>query len=100
MSPEAQKAAIDRLKGHPTQAFMEPALYEPWHEMPSMYLFCDKDQALPLAFQEAFAKTLGNPVTFHTDGSHSAFLSVPGQVIEGLELALKEGREQSGITMN
>lgn len=68
--------------------------------MPSMYLFCDEDQALPLAFQEAFAMVLGNPVTFHTDGSHSAFLSVPDQVVEGLELALKEGRIQSGIEVN
>lgn len=100
MSPEEQQAAIGKLKGQPTQTFLEPAVYECWHEMPSMYLFCDNDQGLPLVFQEAFAKTLGNPVTFHTDGSHSAFLSVPDQVIEGLELALKEGREQSGIIVN
>ncbi|KAJ5665392.1 uncharacterized protein N7477_007840 [Penicillium maclennaniae] len=98
MTPEAQQMAIAKLKGQPTQTFLEKVGYECWHDMPSMYLFCDKDQALPLAFQEAFAKVLGNPVTFHTDGSHSAFLSVPDQVIEALELALKEGRAQSGIT--
>ncbi|KAJ5304421.1 uncharacterized protein N7443_004081 [Penicillium atrosanguineum] len=87
MTSEAQQAAIAKLKGQPTQTFLEKVGYECWHDMPSMYLFCDKDQALPLAFREVFAKVLGNP----------AFLSVPDQVMEALELALKEGRAQSGI---
>ncbi|KAJ5191394.1 uncharacterized protein N7498_010379 [Penicillium cinerascens] len=78
MSPEEQQAAIGKPKGQPTQTFLEPA-------------------GLPLVFQEAFAKTLGNPVAFHTDGSHSAFLSVPDQVVEGLELALKEGRNRAEL---
>ena len=62
-----------------------------------MYLFCDKDAALPLFVQESFAQTLGNPVTFHVDASHSAFLSKPEETAEGLELALKAGREQCGL---
>lgn len=100
MSPEEQQKAISRLKPQTQKSFYEPATYEPWHEMPSMYLFCDKDGAIPLAGQESFAQTLGNPVTYHVDASHSAFLSMPEKVIDGLEIALKEGRQQSGITVN
>ncbi|KAF4770551.1 hypothetical protein HAV15_012904 [Penicillium sp. str.  len=82
------------------KSFHELATHEPWHEIPSMYLFCDKDGAIPLAVQESFAHTLGNPVTYHIDASHSAFLSMPEKVIDGLEIALKEGRQESGIAVN
>ncbi|KAJ5149108.1 hypothetical protein N7448_000686 [Penicillium atrosanguineum] len=64
MTSEAQQAAIAKLKGQPTQTFLEKVGYECWHDMPSMYLSCDKDQALPLAFREVFAKVLGNPGLF------------------------------------
>lgn len=92
-----QRKYIAKLKPQPTKSFLELATYEPWHDMPCMYLYCDKDLGLPLAFQEAFAKTLGNPTIYHTQGSHSAFVSVPDQVVDGLEVALKAGREKSGI---
>ncbi|KAJ5772748.1 hypothetical protein N7457_007644 [Penicillium paradoxum] len=100
MSPEEQQNAIANLKPQPQKSFREPALHEPWHEMPSMYLFCDQDGAIPLSAQESFAKLLGTPVTYHVDGSHSAFLSMPEKVIDGLEIALKEGQQQSGIAVN
>ncbi|KAJ5186750.1 hypothetical protein N7449_011514 [Penicillium cf. viridicatum] len=92
-------AAFVTPKGK-SKSFHEPATYEPWHDMPSMYLFCNKDGGIPLAGQEIFAQTLGNPVTYHVDASHSAFLSMPEKVIDGLEIALKEGRQQSGIAVN
>ncbi|KAL4745614.1 hypothetical protein BDW72DRAFT_211147 [Aspergillus terricola var. indicus] len=97
LTPEEQHKCIASLKPQPMLSFTEPALYEPWHNIPCMYLFCDKDLAVPLAAQEAFARQLGTPVTYHTDASHSPFLSQPEKVIEGLRLALKAGKEQSGI---
>ncbi|CAG8885682.1 unnamed protein product [Penicillium egyptiacum] len=100
MSPEEQQKAISKLKPQTQKSFNEPATHEPWHEMPSMYLFCDKDGAIPLAVQENFAQILGNPVTYHVNASHSAFLSVPEKVIDGLEIALEECRQQSGIAVN
>lgn len=95
MTPEAQKKAMSTLKPHAKPSFSEKAVYEPWHDMPSFYLFCDQDKAVPLQLQEDLAQTLGNPGTYHADGSHSAFLSVPDQVADGLELALKEGLEKT-----
>ncbi|OJJ07534.1 hypothetical protein ASPVEDRAFT_46825 [Aspergillus versicolor CBS 583.65] len=99
MTPEDQKKHIALLKRHPTLSFTEPAIYEPWHDIPAMYMFCDQDQALSLAVQEGLARTLGSPVTFHTDASHSPFLSQPAQVIDGLRVAVDSGRKQSGITV-
>lgn len=87
------------LKPHSILFFTEAALYESWYEILSMYLFCDADKAMPLAIQEAFAKKLKTSVTYHSDGSHSAFLSQPDQVIEELRVALKAGREQNGISV-
>ncbi|KAJ5957530.1 hypothetical protein N7501_011809 [Penicillium viridicatum] len=78
MSLEEQQRAISKLKPHTLKAFHEPA---------SMNL-------------ESFAATLDNPVTYHVDTSHSAFLSMPDKVIDGLEVALKEVRQQSGIAVN
>ncbi|CBF87084.1 alpha/beta hydrolase [Aspergillus nidulans FGSC A4] len=94
---EEQQKCIALLKPQPMASFTEPALYEPWHDIPCMYLFCDKDLGIPLAAQKSFAEKLGTPVTFHIDASHSPFLSQPGKVIEGIRLALKAGREQSGF---
>lgn len=100
LAPTEQKKWIAMLKPHPTKSFLEPATYEPWHDLPCMYLFCVEDQGLPLAVQQAFAETLGNPTTYHASGSHSAFLSVPDQVVDALKVALNTGRERSGITIN
>ncbi|KAL4773247.1 hypothetical protein BDW60DRAFT_206539 [Aspergillus nidulans var. acristatus] len=94
---EGQQKRIALLKPQPPASLTEPALYEPWHDIPCMYLFCDKDLGIPLAAHEAFAERLGTPVAFHINASHSPFLSQPGQAIEDIRLALKAGREQSGI---
>ncbi|OJJ96611.1 hypothetical protein ASPACDRAFT_46781 [Aspergillus aculeatus ATCC 16872] len=96
LTPDAQRHAIANLHRHPRPSFLEPAVHEPWREIPAFYLFCDQDQALPLAAQEAFAHTLGNPGRYHVDASHSAFLSVPEHVADGLVLALQEGLEKTG----
>ncbi|KAJ5397475.1 alpha/beta-hydrolase [Penicillium cosmopolitanum] len=81
MTPAAQQQAIANLKPHPKPSFLEKSVHEPWHEIPSFYLFCDRDQALPLQIQEAFAQALGSP----------------DQVADGLELALKEGLQKTAI---
>lgn len=61
MSPEAQQEAIAKLRPQPQKSFNEPAVHEPWHEMPSMFLFCDQDQALPLVVQEKNCQEPGEP---------------------------------------
>ncbi|KAJ5176519.1 alpha/beta-hydrolase [Penicillium canariense] len=41
MTLEAQAAVISQLKPHTKNSFLEPAIFEPWHEMLSRYLFCE-----------------------------------------------------------
>ncbi|KAJ5899665.1 hypothetical protein N7495_004409 [Penicillium taxi] len=94
MTPEAQKTAILKLQPQPLRCFIEPITYESWHDIPSFYIFCDKDNALPLLLQESCAAILGEPGKFHIDASHSAFLSAPDKVVEALEQAAKEGQEK------
>jgi hypothetical protein len=59
-----------------------------------MYIFCEKDQALPLFVQESMAGLLGDYTQFRCESSHSPFLSMPEKVAEGCELAAKVGVEK------
>ena len=98
MSPEEQKKWISRLLPHSLKSFLEPATYECWHDMPSAYIFCDQDQAIPLAVQESFAQTLIDPTLYHIDASHSPFLSKPEEVVSGLKVALEAALVKNEIT--
>ena len=98
LTPEEQQKRIALLMPQPTKSFLEPITYEPWHDLPCMYIFCQNNKGLPMASQEAFSKTLGDPTTFRCDGAHSPFLSVPEQLLKGLEVAAKAGAEKSGIS--
>ncbi|KAJ5889047.1 hypothetical protein N7495_009088 [Penicillium taxi] len=93
MTAEEQQSAISKLLPQPRRCFLEPITYESWHDIPSFFIFCDQDAALPLPFQEAFAAILKNPGTFHIESSHSPFFSVPEKVVEGLEQAEKHAQE-------
>lgn len=60
-----------------------------------MYIFCEKDQALPIPVQEAMASLLGDYTTYRCDSSHSPFLSVPEEIVAACQLAVKIGLEKS-----
>ncbi|KAK7536868.1 Alpha/beta hydrolase fold-1 [Phyllosticta citribraziliensis] len=95
VEPAQQAAAISKLKHTSAAVFSSPVTYEPWHDMPTFFLYCDADAALPLPVQDQFVSLLGaGATTFHSKGSHSPFLSVPEEVVEGLELAVKTGLEK------
>ncbi|KAL1796701.1 hypothetical protein ACET3X_005241 [Alternaria dauci] len=95
LSEEAQKTAIAKLKHHSARAFTDEVTYEPWHEIPSMYFFCEGDIALPLSVQQQMAQLLGaDAPSFKTVGSHSPFLSQPQEVVDGLEFAAKVGESK------
>ncbi|EUC40445.1 hypothetical protein COCMIDRAFT_108796 [Bipolaris oryzae ATCC 44560] len=88
-----RRSAIERLKRQSARIFTDEVTYEPWHEILSMYFFCENDKALPLPIQQQMAQTLGQDApTFKSVGSHSPFLSQPQEVIEGLEYAAQLGQ--------
>jgi len=95
LSTQEQATWISELRHTSAAAFSSPVSYEPWHELPCMYLFCENDKALPLPIQEQMAALLGDCTTFRCTASHSPFLSMPEKVVEAVELAARVGLEKS-----
>ena len=82
-----------KLRSHSYQTFHSPLTVEPFRQIPSAYLVCEKDNAIPVQAQDgmiAQAKAIA-PTSFdlveRLDASHSPFLSQPGKVAEFLERA-------------
>ncbi|KAI9831459.1 MAG: hypothetical protein M1819_005058 [Sarea resinae] len=93
-APEQEKW-ISLLRHTCTQVYTAPVAYEPWHDIPCMFLFCENDQAIALPIQELMAAGMGDITTFRCAASHSPFLSMPHKVVEALEIAAKVGLEKS-----
>ncbi|KAK0664730.1 hypothetical protein DIS24_g247 [Lasiodiplodia hormozganensis] len=96
LSPAEQDKWGARLTHTAAAVFSGPSTYEPWHDIPCMYFICDGDTILLPQIQEAMAQSL-NATIRRNSGAHSAFLSVPDQVAEGIEAAVKEGQEKSKV---
>lgn len=77
--------------------FRTPITYEPWQDIPCTYIMCEDDHALPLAYQQQMASMMSGVTTFKIKAGHCPFLSVPEKVVEGLELAVKVGKEKRSV---
>ncbi|KAJ5113306.1 hypothetical protein N7456_001840 [Penicillium angulare] len=95
LSVDDQKKWGSKITHTSRFVFEDPVAHEPWHDLPCMYLFCEEDQALPLAIQESMATLLGDYSEYRCPSSHSPFLSMPDKVAEASELAAKIGHEKS-----
>jgi hypothetical protein len=66
------------LQYHATGAFFTPQVYSAFKFIPSTYIICELDNAIPAAFQEMMATQPGaNMVIERLKASHSPFLSMP-----------------------
>ncbi|WYZ40084.1 hypothetical protein EsH8_IV_000425 [Colletotrichum jinshuiense] len=94
VDPILKAKAIAELSWQSARVFSDPATYAPWNEgIEVMYFHCEQDQAIPLATQEQMAAQFPSGyTTFYANTSHSPFLSRPDLVIEGVELAVKNGQ--------
>jgi pimeloyl-ACP methyl ester carboxylesterase len=72
------RAAAARLGHQSWPAFAQPLTHAAWHTIPSTYVLCEKDGAIPLPGQEAMAQRAGRVLRLPT--SHSPFLSRPADV--------------------
>jgi len=96
ISEAEQKKWVAQLSHTCTKVYTGKNTYEPWQDMPCGFIFCDKDNALPLFVQEGFANNMGAGVpTFHVDSSHSPFISQPDKLVEGILELTKVGLEKS-----
>jgi pimeloyl-ACP methyl ester carboxylesterase len=78
LDPATAAEAAGRLGLLGRSATETPLSRAAWHEVPSTYVVCEKDAAIPVFVQEAMARRAGTVV--HIDAGHSAAMSRPAEV--------------------
>jgi pimeloyl-ACP methyl ester carboxylesterase len=85
-APDVAERATARLTRQSVSAIATPLGQAAWKELPSTYVICERDAALPPPAQEAMSARAG---TVHRlESSHSPFLSRPDDVAEIVRGAL------------
>jgi pimeloyl-ACP methyl ester carboxylesterase len=78
---ETQRASTARLRPMPTAPVEEPVASAPWRDIPSTYVICTRDMAIPVEWQRnRFAPRADEVVEL--DASHSPFFSQPSAVAD------------------
>ncbi|KAK7903746.1 hypothetical protein LTR67_001766 [Exophiala xenobiotica] len=76
---------------HSYQTFHSKVTYPAWKHVPSTYLFCERDMAIPLHAQKAMVENSGVQWRVDTlDASHSPFLSMPDETARSIRRAAGE----------
>ena len=88
-------AAVARLGRQSLTAFRQPLTAAAWRSIPSTYVVCEQDEAIPPFAQEAMARRAGRVVRMAA--SHSPFLSQPAQLAGILTAELDEA---AGVALN
>lgn len=78
-SPEDAAAAAAQLAPQLRESFVQPIRSVAWRDVPTTYVICDRDNAIPVFAQEHLAQRAGD--VLRIDSSHSPFLSRPGEVV-------------------
>jgi pimeloyl-ACP methyl ester carboxylesterase len=78
---ETQQASTARLRPMPTAPVEEPVSSAPWRDIPSTYVVCTQDMAIPVEWQrELFAPRADEVVEL--EAGHSPFFSQPAAVAD------------------
>jgi pimeloyl-ACP methyl ester carboxylesterase len=80
---ELQQAAVARLCRQNLESAIQPTTVAAWHTIPSTYVVCSQDLALPPSWERLLAKRATE--VLELDSSHSPFLSMPDKVADVLE---------------
>lgn len=85
--PESEKQHwFSQLQTHSLATFYAPTTAASWKEIPTSYLLCEDDIAIPAAGQEAMiagVKEMGGEIEVtRIKAAHSPFLSRPGETVE------------------
>jgi hypothetical protein len=87
------ECAIAALQPHSYQTFHSPCTYAAWKDVPSTYLYCAQDAAIPIAIQRIMVEETAKGTEMRTDlvdASHSPFLSKPDEVAVAIRRAVGE----------
>ena len=90
-SVEMQDALISRLVPQPIALFTTPVSTGDFEKLtiPKSVVFCKDDASLPPGAYLGMAQGLGDHSLIEVAGSHEAFFTNPGSVVQGLIQALK-----------
>ena len=77
-APEVADAAAARLRPQTIASFVQPVKAVAWRDVPSTYVICDLDNAIPVPAQEAMATRADT--THRLASDHSPFLTDPDAV--------------------
>jgi pimeloyl-ACP methyl ester carboxylesterase len=78
LTREESDRAISHLRPQSLAAFTETLKAAAWQTVPSTYVVCEQDRAIPVAAQELMSARAAN--TLRLSSSHSPFLSMPDDV--------------------
>lgn len=85
--------AMSQLLSHSYQTFHSTCTYAAWKDVPSTYLYCLKDLAIPMAVQKLMVEETAKGCAFRTevvDASHSPFISKPDETALAIRRAAGE----------
>jgi pimeloyl-ACP methyl ester carboxylesterase len=88
VDPELTAQAVPRLHLQSTSALTQPLSRAAWAELPSTYVVCEQDQAIPVVAQEAMSARADTVVRL--DSGHSPFLSQPAELAAVLRKVLDQ----------
>ena len=79
VEPDLAQRCAQRLHPQSVAAATATLPAAGWHDIPSRYVICEKDQAIPVSVQEAMSRHADEVVRL--DASHSPFLSRPDELV-------------------
>lgn len=90
LPPEQVKECVAALVPFSYACHSSPLTHATWQTIPSTYLFCSKDNAVPTFVQEMMVNDFAKGVEIrkeHVDASHSPFLSKPDETAAAIQRA-------------
>lgn len=94
VAPEVTAAVLPRLTTQTLSSFRARQTRAAWAQIPSTYVVCDQDRAVPPRSQIAMSRAAANVDTLHS--SHSPFLSQPAKLAKILT-GLQAGGTDGGV---
>jgi pimeloyl-ACP methyl ester carboxylesterase len=79
-SDEVAAEAAAQLQPQTRESFSQPVTEVGWRDVPTTYVICERDHAIPVPAQEMLSQRAG--AVRRLDASHSPFLSKPDEIVE------------------
>ncbi|KAL6705374.1 hypothetical protein ACN47E_007023 [Coniothyrium glycines] len=98
---DEQKYWFDRLQSHNLSGFTTPCTAASWKELPTSYLVCEDDLAIPVSAQDGMiqgARDAGVEVDVtRIKAGHSPFLSKPEETVNWIRKVAARGSKEAGM---